>query len=53
MSILVVKCFGLLNIVGLNDESIDGIDDAMLDDKMLKGLDISNSNEWNVKLSKF
>jgi hypothetical protein len=33
--------FGLLNAVGLNDESIDGIDEMLL--RILKRLNVSNS----------
>ena len=51
--ILVICGFGLLYVVGLNDESIDGIVEVQLVDSTLNKLDISNSNEWNVKLSMF
>lgn len=46
--ILTICGFVLLYVVGLNDESIDGIVEVQL-----KKLDISNSNVWNVKLSMF
>jgi hypothetical protein len=51
--ILVLCGFGLLCVVGLNDKSIDGIVEVQLVDSTLEKLDISNSNEWNVKLSMF
>ena len=51
--ILALCSFGLLYVVVLNDESIDGIVEVQLVDSTLKKLDISNSNEWNVKLSMF
>jgi len=51
--ILAICGFGLLYVVGLNDGSIDGIVEVQLVDSTLKKLDISNSNEWNVKLSMF
>jgi hypothetical protein len=37
----------------MNYESIDGIVEVQLVDSTLKKLDISNSNEWNVKPSMF
>ena len=47
-------CFRLLNADGLKDESIEGIDDRALSFCMtLNRFEISNSNEWYVKLSGF
>jgi hypothetical protein len=51
--ILAICGFGLLYVVGLNNKSIDGIVEVQLVDSTLEKLDISNSNEWNVKLSMF
>ena len=51
--ILAICGFGLLYVVGMNYESIDGIVEVQLVDSTLKKLDISNSNEWNVKPSMF